>query len=308
VSGGVSFTESRLPDTHRRGVAYALCAYSLWGLFPLYFKAVAHLPPLDILAHRVLWSLSFVAVLVSWRIGWGWLGPVLRDRRILRVFALSTLMVFLNWAIYIWAVARGRVVDASLGYFMNPLVNVLLGFVVLHERLRPVQWMSVALAAGGVVWLTWVAGAPPWIGLSLAAAFGLYGLLRKTASLGAWEGFALETLFMLPFALLYLGWFAARGEETFPGLPLTMQLLVIASGPVTALPLLFFAAAARRIPLSTLGLIQYLGPSVQLLLAIFLFGEPFGGAKALGFAAIWAALVLYTGDMLWRGWRAGRGA
>lgn len=295
-----------MPDTHRRGVAYALCAYALWGLFPLYFKAVASLPPLDILAHRVLWSLGFVATLVSWRIGWGWLRPVFSDRRVLRVFALSTLMVFLNWAIYIWAVARGRVVDASLGYFMNPLVNVLLGFLVLHERLRPIQWMSVALAAGGVVWLTWVAGAPPWIGLSLAAAFGLYGLLRKTASLGAWEGFALETLFMLPFALLYLGWFAARGEETFPGLPLTMQLLVIASGPVTALPLLFFAAAARRIPLSTLGLIQYLGPSVQLLLAIFLFGEPFGGAKAMGFAAIWAALVLYTGDMLWRGWRAGR--
>lgn len=295
-----------MPDTHRRGVAYALCAYALWGLFPLYFKAVASLPPLDILAHRVVWSLGFVAVLVSWRIGWRWLPPVLSDRRVLKVFALSTLMVFLNWAIYIWAVARGRVIDASLGYFMNPLVNVLLGWLVLHERLRPVQWISVLMAAGGVLWLTWVAGTPPWIGLSLAAAFGLYGLLRKTASLGAWEGFALETLFMLPFALLYLGWFAARGEETFPGLPLTMQLLVIASGPVTALPLLFFAAAARRIPLSTLGLIQYLGPSVQLLLAIFLFGEPFGGAKALGFAAIWTALVLYTGDMLWRGWRAGR--
>jgi chloramphenicol-sensitive protein RarD len=295
-----------LPDTHRRGVAYALCAYALWGLFPLYFKAVASLPPLDILAHRVVWSLGFVAVLVSWRIGWRWLPPVLSDRRVLKVFALSTLMVFLNWAIYIWAVARGRVIDASLGYFMNPLVNVLLGWLVLHERLRPVQWVSVLMAAGGVVWLTWIAGAPPWIGLSLAAAFGLYGLLRKTASLGAWEGFSLETLFMLPFALLYLGWFAARGEATYPELPLTMQLLIIASGPVTALPLLFFAAAARRIPLSTLGLIQYLGPSVQLLLAIFLFGEPFGGAKALGFAAIWAALVLYTGDMLWRGWRAGR--
>lgn len=295
-----------MPDTQRRGVAYALCAYALWGLFPLYFKAVASLPALDILAHRVLWSLVFVAVLVSARIGWRWLAPVLRDGRVLRVFALSTLMVFLNWALYIWAVTQGRVVDASLGYFMNPLVNVLLGWLVLHERLRPVQWVSVLVAAGGVVWLTWVAGAPPWIGLSLAAAFGLYGLLRKTASLGAWEGFALETLFMLPFALAYLAWFAVRGEATFPGLSLTMQLLVIASGPVTALPLLFFAAAARRIPLSTLGLIQYLGPSVQLLLAIFLFGEPFGGAKALGFAAIWTALVLYTGDMLWRGWRAGR--
>lgn len=295
-----------MPNTHRRGVAYALCAYTLWGLFPLYFKAVASIPALDILAHRVFWSLAFVGVLVTWRIGWGWLPAVFRDRRVVGVFALSALMVFLNWAIYIWAVSRGRVVDASLGYFMNPLVNVLLGWLVLHERLRPLQWTAVLIAAGGVVWLTWIAGAPPWIGLTLAAAFGLYGLLRKTASLGAWEGFALETLFMLPFAMVYLGWFAARGEATYPSLPLTMQLLLIASGPVTALPLLFFAAAARRIPLSTLGLVQYLGPSVQLILAVWLFDEPFGGAKALGFAAIWAALVIYTGEMLWRGWRTSR--
>ncbi len=295
-----------MPNTHRRGVAYALCAYTLWGLFPLYFKAVASIPALDILAHRVLWSLAFVGVLVTWRIGWGWLADVLRNRRVLSVFALSALMVFLNWAIYIWAVSRGRVVDASLGYFMNPLVNVLLGWLVLHERLRPLQWTAVLIAAGGVVWLTWIAGAPPWIGLTLAAAFGLYGLLRKTASLGAWEGFALETLFMLPFAMVYLGWFAVRGEQTYPSLPLTMQLLLIASGPVTALPLLFFAAAARRIPLSTLGLVQYLGPSVQLILAVWLFDEPFSGAKAMGFAAIWAALVIYTGEMLWRGWRTSR--
>lgn len=291
----------------RLGLFYAFCAYTLWGLFPLYFRAVRTVPAGEILGQRVLWSLAFVAILVTVRIGWRWLGPVLRDLRVMRVFLLTAALVFINWGVYIWAVNQGRVVDASLGYFMNPLVNVLLGAVFLKERLRLVQWTAVGLAAAGVAWLTVAAGGLPWVGLSLAAAFGLYGLLRKTASLGAFEGLALETLLMLPVALAYLAWLGANGEDVFWTVTPTLRWLIVASGPVTALPLLFFAAAARRIPLSTLGLVQYLGPTIQLILAVFLFGEPFSGAKVLGYVAIWAGLVVYSGEGLWRNWRQRRG-
>ena len=290
----------------RIGILYAISAYLLWGLFPLYFRAVASVPAGELLAQRVVWSFVFVSALVSLRLGWGWLAPVARDRRVLGIFALTAVLVFVNWGLYIWSVAAGRIVDASLGYFMTPLVNVLLGAAYLKERLRPAQWTAVACAGLGVLWLTLSAGAPPWIGLALAATFGLYGLLRKTAILGAFEGLALETAMMLPLALLYLSLLGHQGGDVFRSASFGMQCLIAASGPVTAMPLLFFAAAARRIPLSTLGLIQYLGPSIQLLLAVLLFGEPFPPAKFAGYAAIWTGLLLFSAEGLWRNWREGR--
>ena len=286
----------------RRGVWYAVGAYLLWGVFPIYIKWLQEVPPVEILAHRVVWSLVFVTVLLTIQHHWKWLKTVAARPTILARFAATATTVSLNWGVYIWAITSNRVVDASLGYFINPLVNVLLGALVLHERLRPVQWVAVTIAALGVVWLTVLAGTPPWIGLTLAISFGMYGLLRKTASLGALEGLTLETTLLFPLAFGYMLWLASNHHNTFIESSGAMRWLLIAAGPVTAVPLLLFAAGARRIPLSLLGLLQYIGPSIQLLLGVWLYHEPFTAAKAAGYAMIWAALALYSAEMLWM-WR-----
>jgi chloramphenicol-sensitive protein RarD len=291
-----------------RGVLYALGAYLMWGVFPIYFKAVQAVPPTEVLAHRVLWSLVFVAVVLATMRNWRW---VLRlgDARVLKSFVVSAVLVSVNWLIYIWAVQAGRVVDASLGYFINPLVNVLIGAVFLHERLRRPQWVAVTLAALGVAWLTWQAGQPPWIGLSLALSFAAYALLRKTAPLGAMEGLAVETALLLPFALGWLLWLSVQGSSTFfmslagaaQGMP-WLALLLMLSGPITAVPLLLFAAGARLIQFATLGLLQYVGPTLQLMLGVFLYHEPFDAAKLIGYTAIWIALAVFSIDGLWQAW------
>ncbi|HXF44816.1 MAG TPA: EamA family transporter RarD [Burkholderiaceae bacterium] len=285
------------------GVLLAAAAYTLWGLFPIYIKSLQAVPPAEILAHRMLWSLAFVALLLVLRRHWRWLREVAARPAVLARFAGSAAFVSINWGVYIWAINSDRVVDASLGYFINPLVNVLVGSLLLRERLRPVQWMAVACAAAGVLWLTWQAGAVPWIGLVLALSFAAYGLLRKTATLGALEGLALETALLFPFAFAYLAWLAAEGVNAFVGAPAVTQWLLAAAGPVTAIPLLLFAAGARRISFSLLGLLQYIGPSIQLLLGVWLYHEPFPAAKAAGYALIWAALAIYTAESLWQGWR-----
>ncbi len=289
-----------------RGVLYALGAYLMWGAFPVYFKAVGAVGSLEVLAHRMLWSLVFVAALLALFGRWQWLRPFVQAPRRLAFFALSAALVSINWLIYIWAVNSGHVVDASLGYFINPLVNVLIGALFLHERLRPTQWVAVALAALGVAWLTWQAGELPWIGLVLAFSFACYGLMRKRASLGALEGLALETALLTPLALLYLGWLASQGDSAFivsasTGALQTVLLLMLA-GPVTAVPLLLFAAGARRIPFTTLGLLQYVAPTLQLLLGVFLYREPFDGATLVGYAAIWLALAVFSVDGLRQMW------
>lgn len=284
------------------GMLYAAAAYAAWGLFPVYFKALQSIAPTEILMHRMLWSLLFLAVVVAWRRQWAWLGQVLRRPKVLAGFAASAILLSTNWFIYIWAVNNGRVVDASLGYFINPLFNVLLGFLILRERLRPVQWTAVALAAAGVAWLTWQGGQLPWVALTLAITFGLYGLLRKTASLGALEGLTLETLLLFPLALGYLIVLTMQGHNGFADAPLPLQLLLAAAGPITAIPLLLFAAGARRIPLSLLGLLQYIGPTLQLLLGVWLYHEPFGGSRMFGFALIWGALAVYSLEGAWRAW------
>lgn len=284
------------------GLLYAALAYTVWGLFPMYFKALHQVPPLQVLMHRVVWSLIFLAVVLTARRHWAWLGRALRDRKVLGGFAASALLLSVNWFVYIWAVGQGRVVDASLGYFITPLVNVMFGLVLLGERLRPTQWSAVGLAAAGVAWLAWHSGGLPWVALVLAATFGAYGLLRKTASLGALEGLTMETLLMFPAACAYLGWQYVSGHDAFTGAPLSAQWLLAAAGPITAIPLLMFAAGARRIPLSLLGLLQYIAPTLQFLLGVVLYHEPFGGARLVGFVLIWSGLVVYSLEGLWRSW------
>jgi chloramphenicol-sensitive protein RarD len=288
----------------RRGIIYAALAYICWGLFPLYFKALQNVAPLEVLAHRVLWSLVFVALVLLVQRHWSWLGKVRREPRLARPFVASATVIALNWFVYIWAVVNGHVVEASLGYFINPLVNVLVGRLVLKERLRPGQWAAVALAALGVLWLTVLAGKLPWIALVLAFSFATYGLLRKTAPLGALEGLVLESSVLAPFALAGLLWASSHGHASFPVADAGTQWLLVAAGPITAIPLLLFAAGARRIPFSLLGLLQYFGPTLQLLIGVWVFDESFEPARAAGFAAIWLALVVYSAEGWWQGRRS----
>ena len=287
----------------KRGVWYAIAAYLLWGVFPIYIKLLQAVPAMEILAHRMVWSLVVVTVLLTLQHRWNWLRTLATNPAVILRFVATATVVSMNWGIYIWAINSNRVVDASLGYFINPLVNVLLGALLLGERLRRVQWAAVAVAALGVVWLTVQAGTLPWIGLVIAVSFGTYGLLRKTATLGALEGLALETALLFPLAFGYLLWLAYNHQNTFVEASPALRWLLVAAGPVTAVPLLLFAAGARRIPLTLLGLLQYIGPSIQLLLGVALYHEAFVPAKAAGYALIWAALALYTAETLWRTWR-----
>ncbi len=284
------------------GVISAGLAFTLWGIFPIYLKLLHSVPPLEILSHRVVWSVVFLSLVLLWRRQWGWVASVRANPRIALTFIASAAALGANWVIYIWAINADRVIDASLGYFITPLFNVLFGRL-LGERLHSVQWLCVALAACGVGWLTFSAGHLPWIGLLLGISFGSYGLLRKTAPLGALEGLAVETLVMLPAACAFLLVPGSGSSHAFTSDSLTLSLLLVAAGPVTAIPLLLFAFGARRIPLSIVGLLQYIGPSIQLLLGIWLYHEPFGNEKLTGFALIWGALALFSADGLWRAWR-----
>ena len=290
----------------RTGVLSAALAFLCWGLFPLYFHAISEVPPLQIMVHRVLWSLLFLAIVLSVRSQWKWLGEVKNQPRVVFSFALSALLLSGNWLLYIWAVNSGHVIEASLGYFINPLVNVMLGYLVLKERLRSAQWSAIGLAALGVLWLTWQAGHMPWIALLLAASFGGYGLMRKTAKLGALEGLSFETMILFPFALAYLVWLTMHGQNSFMTTTSdTTRALLVASGPITAIPLLLFASGARKIPLSVLGLLQYIGPTIQLSLGVFVFHELFTQERLIGFALIWTALALYAAEGVLVGRRKG---
>ena len=281
------------------GPLAAALAYILWGLFPLYIKQVAAVPALEIVLHRSAWSLAVMLSLLLAMRRFAWLRQVVRQPRTLALFALSALLLACNWLLYVWAVNAGRLLDASLGYFINPLVNVLLGYAVLHERPRPLQWAAVALAAAGVLWLALGAGHVPWVSLVLALSFGFYGLLRKTAPLGATEGLALETLLLAPLAVGGLLWLGATGQGHFGQGDLRLDALLIAAGPATAIPLLLFASGARRVSMATLGLLQYLGPSIQFVLGVAVYHEPFSASRGVGFALIWAALALYSAASWW---------
>ncbi len=282
------------------GILFALGAYLSWGLFPLYFRQIAAIPALQIVAHRTLWSLAFVTIVLLATGHLKWLRDV--SAATWRRFALSATLIAINWLTYVWAVGHGHVLDASLGYFINPLVNVALGFAVLHERPRPMQWLAVGLAAFGVVWLTLAAGRLPWVALVLAVSFGLYGLMRKTAALGAIEGLTLETLILAPLATGGLLWWSQDGSMA--GQTAVDWAWLIGTGPVTAGSLLLFAAGARRIPLATLGVVQYVSPSLQFLLGVFLFHEPMDASRLVAFGFIWSALAVYSAEGLWKTRRA----
>ena len=278
----------------RTGILSAASAFLCWGLFPLYFHAIGEVPPLQILAHRMLWSLLFLLIVLAVRRQWGWL-QLLRQPRAVGLFAVSASLLSINWLIYIWAVNNGHVIEASLGYFINPLVNIMLGYLLLKERLRRTQRLAIMVAALGVAWLAWQAGHVPWIALALAVSFGGYGLMRKTAPLGALEGLSFETLVLFPLAAGYVIWLTVHGQNAFINTPSnTTRALLMAAGPITAIPLLLFASGARRIPLSVLGLLQYVTPTLQFLLGVWMFHEAFSADRLAGFVLIWAALALFA--------------
>lgn len=283
----------------RSGAAFAAAAYGLWGLFPIYFKAVASVPAIEVLAHRIVWTVVVMAVLLSARRGWWWrVIAVFGNRRLLATLCVSATTLALNWGVFVWAVADGRVLECSLGYFMNPLVSVLLAVFVLRERLRRPQWLAIGLAAAGVVYLIVAAGAPPFVGLTLAVSFAVYGLLRKLAPVDAVSGLFVEAAVLLPLAAGYLIWLAISGGGAFGAGDLRLDLLLIAAGPITALPLILFVAGAHRIRLVTLGLLQYIAPTGQFLLAVLAYGETFTTTRFIAFACIWVALLIYTIDAI----------
>lgn len=280
----------------RAGLAYALGAYLAWGVVPSYFKLLAHVPPLVVLAHRVVWSVVFLLLLLLMQHKWGEVRDAVRNRRTLALLAGSTLMIAANWYVFIWAVGNGHVLHASLGYFINPLVNVLLGVVVLRERLRAGQVAGLLLAAAGVGVMTISTGGVPWVALSLAFSFGFYALFRKTAHVAPLAGLSVETALLLPLALFVVA--GVVPERILPGgVPHVSSgtgALLAAAGVVTAVPLLMFAAGAKRLRLSTLGFLQYVAPTCQFLLAVFAYHEPFRREQLISFAFIWAGLLAYT--------------
>lgn len=276
--------------TTRDGLIAGLGAYVIWGLMPLYLRLMQGVPAGDVLGHRIGWSLLVLAVVLAMSRGWHRLRPILANRRTLLLLLASALAIGINWLVYTWAILAGHALDTSLGYFINPLLNVLFGVALLGERLSRLQWAAVALAAAGVAVQTIALGYLPWISLTLALSFGLYGLFRKQAAVDGLSGLFVETLLLAPLAL---GWLATR-PYGLADLPPAQLAVLAASGVVTATPLLLFGRAARVLPLSTLGLLQYLSPTLVMIEAVTLFGETLSPARLAAFGCIWAGLALYT--------------
>lgn len=281
----------------RRGLWVAAGTFVLWGLMPLYWHLLKAVPSLQIVVHRIVWSALLVVAWLVWKQGRGWLRAALARPRAAWMLALSSVLIAFNWALYIWAVNAGHVLESSLGYFINPLVNVMLGVLLLQERLNRWQWLSVALASVGVAWLTWQYGQPPWISIGLALSFGLYGLIRKLVAVEAVPGLGVESVYLLLPALAVLGWGETHGLGGFlDGWGVGLGALLILGGALTALPQIGFAYAVRRAPLSVVGLMQYISPTLQFLLGALVFGEAFDRERAVGFAFIWLALVIFAGE------------
>ena len=288
----------------RQGVIYALCAYTLWGIAPIYFKTISAVPAAEILTHRMIWSCVLLMVLTLAGRQWHKVQAVLRQPKVLLTLAFTSVTVGGNWLLFIWAINNGHMLDASLGYYIHPLFNVLLGMVFLSEKLRRLQWWAVGLAVIGVAVQLIAFGSLPWIALVLASSFAIYGLIRKKLALDALTGLLIETLIMLPPAAIYLWGFADSPTSHLTQNDWHLNLLLIAAGAVTTAPLLCFTAAATRLKLSTLGFFQYIGPSMMFILAVTLYGEELAMDKLLTFACIWSALVLFSLD----GLRSGRAA
>jgi chloramphenicol-sensitive protein RarD len=281
-----------------RGLSAAVSAFLIWGLMPLYMKLLQTIPVLQITAHRMLWGCL---------VGFGWLAArgdthqtwnALSNPQVRLRLCASATFIAINWSIFMWGIATAHVVEVSLGYFIGPLLNVALGVVCFRERLNRMQWLSVMIAAAGVLYLTWAAGRPPYVSIALALSFGLYGLVRKTANVEALPGFTGETLLLLPFAAGYVLWCELSGSGAMSQHSFDTTLLLLLGGPLTAVPLVLFAMGARRIPLFTVGLLQYIAPSLQLACAVVVFGESFSGPRVVGFSMIWTALAVFALDGL----------
>ena len=277
-----------------KGIWYGIGAYVTWGLFPIYWKWLHNVPALQLIGHRILWSflLLFVVILVSRQ--WSVFRAAALKPHVLRIYFVAAVLIGINWLVYVWAVNAGFIVQVSLGYYINPLLNVLMGVLFLRERLRPLQWIPLGLAAAGVLYLTWAYGSLPWISLTLAFSFGIYGLVKKIAPLGSLYGLSLETgLLFLP-ALLYLLCADAIGQGAFLHTGAISDVLMMGAGLMTTIPLLMFASAARRIPLSLVGILQYIAPTLQFLLGVLVYGEPFTHTQLIGFGMVWVALILFA--------------
>jgi chloramphenicol-sensitive protein RarD len=281
-------------EAQRKGVIYGLAAYLCWGLFPLYFKSVHAVPPLEMVAHRICWSLGFLLMLIAGKGAWPEMRRVMSSPKSLAVLTVSTLLIATNWLVFIYAISIGEVLQSSLGYFINPLVNVLLGFVFLKERLERAQWVSLALAASGVVYLAASYGVMPWISLILAASFGLYGLIRKSLKVEPLVGLTVETLLLAPIAFIYLVHRYQAGTGIFLTQSTSLDVLIALAGVVTAVPLLLFVAATKRLRLATVGFLQYITPTGHFLLAVFAFGETFTHTHLVSFVFIWCGLIIYS--------------
>jgi chloramphenicol-sensitive protein RarD len=285
-------------DSAKRGALFGIGAYGIWGLFPLYWPLLAPTPAVQILAHRMVWSLVFIVGVLAYQRNLGLLRQLRHDRRRLALLSAAAVLITINWGVYIWGVNAGHVIETSLGYFVNPLVSIALGVIVLHERLRRSQWIAVAIGAVAVLVIAIDYGRLPWIALTLAVSFGSYGLVKKIAAVPAVESLAIETTLMAPFAVAYLVVMQLRGTGSFGHVAVGTDLLLVASGGVTAIPLLLFAGATRRVPLSVMGLLQFITPVLQFLVGVYVRHEPLPTSELIGFLLVWVALFVLCGSQL----------
>ncbi|MBT4518949.1 MAG: EamA family transporter RarD [Halieaceae bacterium] len=283
-----------------RGVAATVGCYILWGLLPIFWKMIQDIPAFEVLCHRMVWSIVVLLILLTWRAQWRWIADIGNNPRGLILYLLAALFIAVNWYTYIWAVAAGFIVETSLGYFINPLITVLLGMIFLQERLRLWQWVALGVAACGCLHLTFNYGSFPWIALVLAFSFGFYGLLKKMGTLASLEGLSVETAILLIPALIYLTTLELQGGGSFVNGPATDRLLLATTGIITAVPMLLFAYGARRVSMVTLGLLQYIAPSIQLCIGVFIYREPFPIDRMIGFVLIWTAVSIFAVDSMIR--------
>jgi chloramphenicol-sensitive protein RarD len=283
----------------RRGALAAVGAFTFWGLIPVYWKWLAHISSVELIMHRAVWSLAFLLGVLGWQKQLGLIWQAFRSKRLIGLNLATGSLLMANWLTFIWAVNNGHILDSSLGYFLVPLLNVAAGFIFYHERPRPLQWLAIALAAAGVGWLLVRVDHVPWASFVIAGTWSAYGLIRKKSPMGALDGLTVETLLFLPLTAGYLVWLAAQGGGALGHVSARDHVLVLCSGWITAIPLVWFAYGARRIRLTTLGLLQYIGPSLAFLLGWLVYHEPFDGLRAVSFGLIWAGLACYSADSFW---------
>ena len=276
-----------------KGIWNALTVYVMWGFFPIYWKLLQDVPALQVIGHRIGWSFLLLMTVILFTKQWKDFRSVALKPKIIGIYAIAGILLSVNWLIYVWGVNSGFIVETSLGYFINPLISVLLGVVFLHERLRTMQWIPIGLAAAGVIYLTVTYGRLPWIALSLAFSFGIYGLVKKLAPLGSLYGLTLETALVFPIAFVYLAFAQSTGAGAFLQNNLVTDILLIGTGVVTSIPLLLFASAVRQIPLTMIGILQYIAPTLQFLIGVFLYHEAFDQSRLIGFSLVWLALIIF---------------